>query len=124
MPKKISLDHHVTEQLSGMRLDQVAAVLFPDYSRARLQQWIKKGDLTVNGARAKPSVRLAGGEFLRIEAQMVPQGEVLPQDIPLDIIFEDAPVTIQRIRRLADELNSYRTQFARIKPSETGTNSN
>jgi multidrug efflux pump subunit AcrA (membrane-fusion protein) len=39
----------------------------------------------------------------------------------LDIIFEDAPVTIQRIRKLADELNSHRTQFARITPSETGT---
>lgn len=89
MPKQISLDHHVTEDLAGMRLDQAAAVLFPDFSRARLQQWIKKGELTVNGAKAKPSVRLAGGEFLRIEAQMVPEGEVLPQDIPLDIIFED-----------------------------------
>lgn len=89
MPKQIILDHHVAENLAGMRLDQAAAVLFPDYSRARLQQWIRQGELTVNGARAKPSIRLAGGELLRIDAQMIPAGEVLPQDIPLDIIFED-----------------------------------
>ena len=89
MPKQISLDHQVTEDLAGLRLDQAAAALFPDYSRARLQQWIKKGELTVDGSRAKPSARLAGGEQLRIEAQMVPEGEVLPQDIPLDIVFED-----------------------------------
>ncbi len=89
MPKQISLDDHVAADLAGLRLDQAAAVLFPDYSRARLQQWIKKGELTVNGKRAKPSLRLVGGEALRIEAQMVPEGEVLPQDIPLDIIFED-----------------------------------
>lgn len=89
MSKKISLEEHVTEDLAGLRLDQAAAALFPDYSRARLQQWIKKGELTVNGASAKPSARLGGGELLRIEAEIVPAGEVLPQDIPLDIIFED-----------------------------------
>lgn len=89
MPKQISLDHHVTAQLAGLRLDQAAVALFPDYSRARLQQWIRQGELTVNGARAKPSARLGGGEILRIEAQMLPEGEVLPEDIPLDVLFED-----------------------------------
>ncbi|GMR14400.1 MAG: 23S rRNA pseudouridine(1911/1915/1917) synthase RluD [Gammaproteobacteria bacterium] len=89
MAKKISLDQHVPEHLAGLRLDQAAAALFPDYSRARLQQWIKQGELTVDGARAKPSVRLAGGEILCIEAQMLLAGEVLPEDIPLDILYED-----------------------------------
>ncbi len=89
MPKQISLDHHVTEDLAGLRLDQVAAALFPDYSRARLQQWIRKGELTVNGACAKPSARLSGGELLQIEARMVAEGEVSPQDIPLDILYAD-----------------------------------
>jgi len=89
MPKQIRLDQHVAEEFGGLRLDQAAAALFPDYSRARLQQWIKKGELTVNGSRAKPSMRLAGGEFLHIEARLIPEGEVLPQDIPLELIFED-----------------------------------
>jgi len=89
MPKQISLAHHVTEDFAGRRLDQVAAALFPDYSRARLQQWIRKGELTVNGACAKPSARLSGGELLQIEARMVAEGEVLPQDIPLDILYAD-----------------------------------
>ena len=89
MTKQISLDHRVDEHLAGLRLDQAAAALFPDYSRARLQQWIRKGELTVNGAQAKASARLAGGEILRIAAQLVPEGEVLPQDIPLELLFED-----------------------------------
>jgi 23S rRNA pseudouridine1911/1915/1917 synthase len=63
--------------------------LFPDYSRGRLQQWIKQGELTVNGARAKPRARILGGEVLRIEAQMIAEGEVEPQDIPLDVLFAD-----------------------------------
>ena len=89
MPEQISLENSVNEEYAGSRLDQAAAELFRDYSRARLQQWIKQGDLTVNGARAKPSMRLMGGEMLRIEAQLIAEGEVEPQDIPLEVLFED-----------------------------------
>ena len=89
MPRHISLSQQVTEDSAGLRLDQAAVELFPDFSRGRLQQWIKLGELTVNGKRAKPSARVSGGETLGIEAQMVFEGEVEPQDIPLDIIFSD-----------------------------------
>jgi len=89
MSEQICLENRVVEHLAGLRLDQAAAELFPDYSRARLQQWIKKGQLTVNGAKAKPSIRLTGGELLRIEAQLIAEGEVEPQDIPLELLYED-----------------------------------
>jgi 23S rRNA pseudouridine1911/1915/1917 synthase len=89
MPKQVSLSQQVAENSAGFRLDQAAVELFPDYSRGRLQQWIKQGELTINGKRAKPSTRVVGGEYLRIEAQMVAEGEVEPQDIPLDILFAD-----------------------------------
>ena len=39
-----------------MRLDQVAAALFADYSRARLQKWIRSGDLTIDGRGAKATL--------------------------------------------------------------------
>lgn len=89
MPKQISLNQQVAENSAGLRLDQAAVELFPDYSRGRLQQWIKQGELTVNGKRAKPSARVVGGEVLHIEAQLISEGEVEPQDIPLDILFSD-----------------------------------
>jgi 23S rRNA pseudouridine1911/1915/1917 synthase len=89
MPRQISLTQQLTQDSAGSRLDQAAAELFPDFSRGRLQQWIKQGELTVNGKRAKPSARMLGGEKLCIEAQLVSEGEVEPQDIPLDIIFTD-----------------------------------
>lgn len=89
MPEQISLENSVREDYAGYRFDQAAAELFPDYSRARLQQWIRQGDLTVNGKKAKPSMRLMGGEILRIEAQLIAEGEVEPQDIPLEVLFED-----------------------------------
>ena len=89
MPRHISLSQQVTEGSAGSRLDQAAVELFPDYSRGRLQQWIKRGELTVNGKKVKPSARMLGGENLTIDAQLVTEGEVEPQDIPLDIIFSD-----------------------------------
>lgn len=89
MPKQISLSHQIAEKSAGLRLDQAAVGLFPDYSRGRLQQWIKQGELTIDGKQAKPSSRVVGGEVLRIEAQLIAEGEVEPQDIPLDIIFSD-----------------------------------
>lgn len=94
MPRYISLSQQVTEESAGLRLDQVAVELFPDFSRGRLQQWIKSGELSVNGKRAKPSRRMLGGENLCIEAQLVCEGEVIPQDIPLDIIFSDAHLLV------------------------------
>lgn len=89
MREKISLSQQIAEESGGLRLDQAAVELFPDFSRGRLQQWIKKGELTINGKRGKPSARVNGGENLCIEAELVAEGEVEPQDIPLDIIYED-----------------------------------
>lgn len=94
MSRQISLENKVNAGLAGLRLDQAAAELFPDYSRARLQQWIKKGELTVDGAKSKPSARLTGGELLCIEAQLIAEGEVVAQDIPLEVLFEDAHLLV------------------------------
>jgi len=79
---------------AGMRLDQVAAVLFPDYSRARLQKWIRSGELTVDGRVARPTYRIDGIEVLRLNATVERQGRVLPQDIPLQIIDADEDLII------------------------------
>jgi len=89
MPKKIDLSQQVAENSAGLRLDQAAVESFPDFSRGRLQQWIKQGELTVNGKRSKPSTRVAGGEILHIQADMISEGEVEPQDIPLNVLFAD-----------------------------------
>lgn len=94
MPRRISLSRQVTADSAGSRLDQAAVELFPDFSRGRLQQWIRQGELTVNGQRAKPSSRVLGGERLAIEAQLVAEGEVEPQEIPLDVIFADAHLLV------------------------------
>jgi 23S rRNA pseudouridine1911/1915/1917 synthase len=79
---------------AGKRLDQVAAVLFPDYSRARLQKWIRSGELTVDGQKARATYRINGGESLCLDARVKLQDSVKAQDIPIDIIHADQDLIV------------------------------
>ena len=71
-----------------LRLDQAAAQLFPEYSRAKLQAWIKSGELRVDGQACKASARVAPGALIEINAQQT-QATSGPESIPLDVRFED-----------------------------------
>jgi 23S rRNA pseudouridine1911/1915/1917 synthase len=89
------LNARVATAQAGMRLDQAMAVLFPDYSRARLQQWIKQGLVSLDGTTAKrPRDKVLGGEQVELEAVMEDQVECRPQPIPLDIVHEDASLLV------------------------------
>jgi 23S rRNA pseudouridine1911/1915/1917 synthase len=79
---------------AGHRLDQVAAELFGDYSRARLQKWIRSGELTVDGHSSKPTYRVTGGETLQLNALPEIEEKVFPQDIPIKIIHADDDVIL------------------------------
>ena len=80
---------------AGMRLDQALAAIFPDYSRARLQQWIKQGLVSVDGSTAKRSKdKVIGGELVELEALMEDQVECCPEPIPLEIVHEDESLLV------------------------------
>jgi len=80
--------------MAGMRLDQVLAELFADYSRSKLQTWIKAGRVQVNGLTLKPRDKLEGGEVITLdaEAEVVVTSEA--EAIPLEIVFEDDSILI------------------------------
>ncbi len=88
------LTAEVPNEMAGMRLDQVLAELFADYSRSKLQTWVKAGRVKVNGLVLKPKDKLEGGEEIELdaEAEVVINSE--PEEIPLDIIFEDESILI------------------------------
>ena len=89
MSQQIQLSAQVSDQQAGQRLDQVAAELFPDFSRSRLQTWIKSGELTVNGKSCKPREKVIGGEQLAIDAELEAEQSWEAQPIDLDIVYED-----------------------------------
>ena len=89
MSHTVYLQAMVPMDAAGKRLDVAAAQLFPEYSRARLQEWIKGGELLVNGRIAKVNSKVVGSEELTLLAQNQPQGEWLAEPMHLDIVFED-----------------------------------
>lgn len=94
MTDQIECQSVVSEDLVGKRLDQAVAQLFPDFSRSRLQGWIKSGELTVDGEVRRPRDKLLGGEMIAIKAELEMIEEHKPQDIPLDIIYEDEDILV------------------------------
>ncbi len=70
------------------RLDMVAAQMFPQYSRSKLQQWIRDEALTLNGKPARPKDKVPAGAVLEINAQLQDLANEAEQ-IPLSIEFED-----------------------------------
>ncbi|MDP6166201.1 MAG: 23S rRNA pseudouridine(1911/1915/1917) synthase RluD [Gammaproteobacteria bacterium] len=90
----LSLEAIVNDQWSGMRLDQIAALAFPDYSRSRLKTWIQEGDLTVDGKTLRPRDKLFGGEKLVVDTKIEHQERWQPQAIDMDIVFEDEHILV------------------------------
>jgi 23S rRNA pseudouridine1911/1915/1917 synthase len=90
----IVLSAIVPETFANQRLDLVAAQLFPDYSRARLQTWIKDGQLKVNANAARPRDIVYGGDALSIDVYLQAEQQWQAQAMPIDIVFEDEHLII------------------------------
>ena len=80
----------VPPEAAGQRLDHFIAMQLQDVSRSRVQLLLDQGDVLVNGAAAKPSFKLRGGEQILITGEPHPAPlKATPQDIPLDVVYED-----------------------------------
>jgi 23S rRNA pseudouridine1911/1915/1917 synthase len=94
MTQIVEADFVVPVELSGTRYDQILAELMPDYSRSRLQQWIKTGAVLVNGKVLKAKEKLRVNDLIEVHAELEEQGEWLAQEIPLDIVYEDDSIIV------------------------------
>ncbi len=88
----------IPDEDAGRRLDQALADLFPDYSRSRLQQWIKEGRVKLDGMPVKVRHKVLGGEAveLAVEPQEEMQGETRwqAQPLPLDVVYADRDIIV------------------------------
>ena len=85
----IQLTAVVGGQQSGQRLDQVLALVFSDYSRSRLQQWIREGRVLVDGQTRRPRDKVFAGEHVLLRAVFEPQVPCAPEPIPMELVYED-----------------------------------
>jgi 23S rRNA pseudouridine1911/1915/1917 synthase len=91
----IPLEIDVPLEMAGERFDAALAKLLSDYSRSRLSQWIKDGNVLLDGKPATPRTRLHGGE--RVVVTIVPSDEEIafhPEPMDLPIIYEDEHILV------------------------------
>lgn len=79
-------------EAAGQRLDHHLQGQLPEYSRSRLQDWVRDGHVTVNGKAAKSSLLLKGGEAVVVTPANLPPLRAEAEDLPLDVLYEDAGV--------------------------------
>lgn len=91
---RLSLQFQLDETYLGQRIDQVAATIWSDFSREKLKQWLKEGHLLVNGNSVKPKYKCEGFELLTLEVELEAQTRSLPEDILLDIVYEDDDIIV------------------------------
>ena len=77
---------------AGKRLDHFLRERLPEHSRSRLQEWIEAGRVRVNGTAQKPSYLVKGSERIDVEPAAPPPLHATPEDLPLDILYEDRDV--------------------------------
>jgi len=91
---RLSLQFQLDESYLGQRIDQVAAAIWTEFSREKLKQWIKDGNLLVDGVVVKPKFRCEGVEALTLEVELEAQTRSLPENIPLNIVYEDDDIVV------------------------------
>ena len=87
-------EYHVTEQDQGMRIDQFLCKCQPDVSRSAIQKWIKDGNVLVQGKACKANYRINKGDTIALFVPEPVEVSIQPQDIPLDILYEDKDLLI------------------------------
>ena len=85
----------VPPEQDGQRLDQVLAALVPQQSRSQLQRLIKNGHVMVAGkAATRTNTPVAAGQAIDVDVPPPAPSEAVAQDLPLDIVFEDADLLV------------------------------
>lgn len=84
----------VTEDISGDRIDKFLSEQCEELSRSFLQKLLKAGEIFVNGRPVKASYRVVDGDSILFEVPEATEPEILPEDIPLDIVYEDHDVIL------------------------------
>ncbi|MBU0455754.1 MAG: 23S rRNA pseudouridine(1911/1915/1917) synthase RluD [Gammaproteobacteria bacterium] len=79
----------VPAKYKGKRIDATLATLLPHYSRTLIKEWIETGQITIDWKIKKPKDKVTGNEHVCLEATLTENTSDQPEDIPLDIVYED-----------------------------------
>ena len=84
----------IEEEKAGERIDKFLSEALPDLSRSYIQKLIKEEQVTVNQKAVKANYKLNAGDELKLEEPELKEPDIVPEDIPLDILYEDSDLLI------------------------------
>lgn len=84
----------INEQQKGIRLDKVINMEYPELSRTNIQRLINEEKIFVNAKKGKPSYRVMEEDLIEIQEEVVKEIDLKPQNIPLNIIYEDQDIIV------------------------------
>ena len=84
----------VSPEDAGVRIDKYLAEQLPDITRSYLQKLLKDGSVQMNGKPVKASTKTAAGAVIALTIPEPEEPEILPENIPLDILYEDSDVIL------------------------------
>ncbi|NMH72347.1 RluA family pseudouridine synthase [Bacillus sp. RO2] len=84
----------IDESQKNDRIDKVLSTQNEEWSRSQVQQWIKEGQVLVNGEKIKPNYKCSVGDDITVTIPEPEALDVLPEEMDLDIYYEDADVIV------------------------------
>ena len=91
---KLTVSPDVTDPQEGFRIDKYIAGQCPELARSFIQKLIKDGEVSLGNRSAKASDRVRAGDVISFEVPEPEEAQILPEDIPLDILYEDKDLII------------------------------
>ncbi|MEH7084544.1 RluA family pseudouridine synthase [Neobacillus drentensis] len=88
------MEHIILEEQKGDRIDKVISGLDEEWSRTQVQQWIKEGNITVNGQQIKTNYKCNVDDQIEITIPDPEELDVVPEDLNLEIYYEDSDVLV------------------------------
>lgn len=87
-------EYKIGEEEKNIRLDKVITNIDNNISRTTVQRLIEEGKILVNKKQEKPSYKVLEGDIIEIEKEEPKEIDLKPQEIPIDIIYEDKDILI------------------------------
>lgn len=87
-------EYIVKKEDANIRLDKIVNIIEKDISRTSIQRMIEEGNILINGKKVKTSYKVIEGDIITLKKEEPKEIDILPQEMPLDIIYEDEDILI------------------------------
>ena len=84
----------INQEENGMRIDVFLSKKMDNVSRSYIQKLIKEKEISVNGMAVKANYKVSANDIVQLTIPDLSEPDILPENIPLDILYEDADILI------------------------------